>query len=534
LIFNTNLLSSTNSHENDNFKKAFVEELELAIKPPNSTNREIQFNQYTSIIIERLKKRGVVYRSNNESTRGDCDFFDCEGQEACGYESWLGDDVCDDGTYGIFYNCDEFDNDNGDCDVSGDSGGADGGVVDPCKEIGGTTSWLGDGWCDTINNNNECGYDAGDCCPSTCVDAQYDCSTYGGSCDDCIDPSAEDSNGGGSCTDMGDDGGGDAGSVCEFFDCSGQEACGYEDWVGDGYCDDGTWGIFYNCDEFNNDEGDCDIIGDDGGDDIGSTCEFFDCSGQEACGYEDWVGDEYCDDGTDQGWAPILDFNCEEYDFDGGECDGTGDDGAGEEESVLLSIGEAVVVQGEMPGEGILYGAQVPLYYESFHSIGGIQFNMSDSPDWVVGIEVNSVISDCFDVSFNDVNGGLIAIFFSLDGCEIDASEASTHFANLTYELSTEAEWGSQVDLNFHDVIISNGVGNTIPFNTQGGIVNVSLLGDVSSDSEINVIDVVTAINFILLLDIPSEYQAWAGDINGDTAVNILDIVMLVDIILER
>ena len=40
--------------------------------------------------------------------------------------------------------------------------------------------------------------------------------------------------------------------------------------------------------------------------------------------------------------------------------------------------------------------------------------------------------------------------------------------------------------------------------------------------------------NFILLIDKPSEYQAWVGNINGDKALNILDIVMLVDIILER
>ena len=64
--------------------------------------------------------------------------------------------------------------------------------------------------------------------------------------------------------------------------------------------------------------------------------------------------------------------------------------------------------------------------------------------------------------------------------------------------------------------------------------MNVSLLGDVSSDSEINVTDVVTAINFILLIDEPSAYQTWAGDINGDIAINIIDIVMLVDIILGR
>jgi len=46
-------------------------------------------------------------------------------------------------------------------------------------------------------------------------------------------------------------------SACEFFDCSGQEACGYEGWVGDGYCDDGTYDLFFNCADFNCDEGDC-------------------------------------------------------------------------------------------------------------------------------------------------------------------------------------------------------------------------------------------------------------------------------------
>ena len=37
-------------------------------------------------------------------------------------------------------------------------------------------------------------------------------------------------------------------------------------WLGDGYCDDGSYEfngnvIFFNCEEFNNDEGDCDAQG---------------------------------------------------------------------------------------------------------------------------------------------------------------------------------------------------------------------------------------------------------------------------------
>jgi hypothetical protein len=47
---------------------------------------------------------------------------DCNG--ICGPEGWLGDGTCDDGTYEyngnpIFFNCEELNNDNGDCDALG-------------------------------------------------------------------------------------------------------------------------------------------------------------------------------------------------------------------------------------------------------------------------------------------------------------------------------------------------------------------------------------------------------------------------------
>ena len=46
---------------------------------------------------------------------------------------------------------------------------------------------------------------------------------------------------------------------CEFFDCAGNCAEGYAYWLGDGFCDDGYWGIDFNCEEFNFDEGDCEV-----------------------------------------------------------------------------------------------------------------------------------------------------------------------------------------------------------------------------------------------------------------------------------
>ena len=91
-----------------------------------------------------------------------------------------------------------------------------------------------------------------------------------------------------------------------------------------------------------------------------------------------------------------------------------------------------------------------------------------------------------------------------------------------------------EIGLSFAEAIVSDGVGNSLPVDTNGNTINVSLLGDVSSDSELNVLDVVTLINFILFIDEPSDYQHWAGDVNADTALNVLDVVIMVDLILER
>ena len=46
--------------------------------------------------------------------------------------------------------------------------------------------YIADG-CDSSNNNAECGFDGGDCCPGDCTDATY-MEQYGGTCDDCVNP----------------------------------------------------------------------------------------------------------------------------------------------------------------------------------------------------------------------------------------------------------------------------------------------------------------------------------------------------------
>ena len=59
------------------------------------------------------------------------------------------------------------------------------------------------------------------------------------------------------------------------------------------------------------------------------------------------------------------------------------------------------------------------------------------------------------------------------------------------------------------------------------------LLGDVNEDGIINILDIVTIINFVLSANEPSDNQFNASDLNLDGVINILDIVILVNLILN-
>ena len=73
-------------------------------------------------------------------------------------------------------------------------------------------------------------------------------------------------------------------------DCWGNCAEGYEQWQGDGVCDDGQYGINFLCPEWNFDNGDC-------------VPDEADCN-------DDWSGDGYCDHVN----------NNPACGFDGGDC----------------------------------------------------------------------------------------------------------------------------------------------------------------------------------------------------------------------
>lgn len=94
-------------------------------------------------------------------------------------------------------------------------------------------------------------------------------------------------------------------------DCNG--SCQNKSWVGDNFCDDGSqYAAVFDCNTFNNDGGDC-------GEEIpgANPCqagEVLDCVGN--CAKTEWIGDGFCDDGTEYN----IVLTCASYENDGGDC----------------------------------------------------------------------------------------------------------------------------------------------------------------------------------------------------------------------
>ena len=59
------------------------------------------------------------------------------------------------------------------------------------------------------------------------------------------------------------------------------------------------------------------------------------------------------------------------------------------------------------------------------------------------------------------------------------------------------------------------------------------LTGDINQDNIINILDIISLINFILGSEIPTNDEISLSDLNQDGVINILDVVMLVNLILN-
>ena len=62
----------------------------------------------------------------------------------------------------------------------------------------------------------------------------------------------------------------------------------------------------------------------------------------------------------------------------------------------------------------------------------------------------------------------------------------------------------------------------------------LTMPGDLNSDGQLNVVDIVNLVNLILYPENQSSNLVAIGDLNGDGQLNVVDIVNLVGIILDN
>lgn len=177
---------------------------------------------------------------------------------------------------------------------------------------------------------------------------------------------------------------------------------------------------------------------------------------------------------------------------------------------------------------GDLTSDTIPIYISSSTDISGFQFNILSDPNIVtIGNAAGGLAEQYgFEVSTSELG---IVIGFSFSGSTIPAGDGL--LTNIYYT-STES---GETEICISDTIVSDTNGNGLL--SSGECIDYEItdivLGDINSDTVINVQDVVLLINFILGSIEPNDNQYNAGDVNNDGILNVQDVVILINIILS-
>ena len=492
---------------------------------------------------------------------------DCSGDGDCCPESWIGDgfEDCEDQAFGCDLTC--YDNDGGDCGGGGTTTTTTGGGN--CDEVIWTTDMTFDWYCTgspgsgTINfcangTADLAGYTGtwtsgnGDVpngdglCPGTGTlesDLTFQFDNYATiyqwdtEGDDIYTPGAgyhDDQgyngegnadgltciNGSDACLGGGTTGGTTTGGDCPagtVEDCSGDGDCCPESWIGDGFedCEDQAFGCDLTC--YDNDGGDCgDATGGTTGGTTGGNCPdgtVEDCSGDGDCCPESWIGDGF-EDCEDQAFG--CDLTC--YDNDGGDCGG-----GGTTTTTTTGGGDALAsftITFDWYCTGSPGSSTMDIYEDGTALLGGAYPGtwMADGGDMPLGDGLCPGTAFTNNLSFMFDNYATVYMWTMEDGTCSNSTDG--------YHDDTAYNGGGNADGLTSLVLLAGNCEDTDPCDGQEG-------GDANGDGAVNVLDVVSIVNYILAGgDGLDDCGAAVSDYNGDGAVNVLDVVAIVNMIL--
>ena len=291
--------------------------------------------------------------------------------------------------------------------------------------------------------------------------------------------------------DGGGGGGGDGsiGSECEgctdqynaggpcILDCQLQcvNAATAYSWVGDGYCDDGSFGMYLQCEEFDNDGGDCDGEGFGGNNDkayynvhntrdeafVGYNVYRALNSGgpytllAEILGQETTYQDSEVENGT-------MYYYVVTSQFEETESANSNEDGAAPMGSVNIGLA------GD-PGpydQGATF--EVTVSMNNPYPVAGIELHLEESTESisVVNVEAVGSIEGLGTLSTSEVNGELIVLWFDLTGQVIEPGQGD--ILTITYQVNDDAPDNETIELGLTNMsAFSDSLGNAYFYNSN-------------------------------------------------------------------
>ncbi len=266
-----------------------------------------------------------------------------------------------------------------------------------------------------------------------------------------------------------------------------------------------------------------------------------DCSGDGDCCPESWIGDGYADC-QDQQWG--CDLTC--YDNDGGDCE---DDGS------ATYCGDGFCNSNETyntcPIDCSGGGCNSEQLVEYFHygysdyPSGQLRTTSNDLAKFMTAYINNGIYngnrileSETVDMiksipyPFVDSQQGLIWYYKST------GVNGRTLFGHNGGDTGVTAEMFISIQDNLGVIVISNSSNYNAIIDIENSAfdfaegIDLTMIGDINFDEEIDILDVVLLVSFILGTQTNGN-EFVASDINGDNQLNIVDIVLLINIIIN-
>ena len=207
----------------------------------------------------------------------------------------------------------------------------------------------------------------------------------------------------------------------------------------------------------------------------------------------------------------------------------------------------------------------------SFSNIENFESQSFDNYNWQFGGDANWQISDTSVAGLYSAQSGNIGnnqiseislnilttdpsevSFYKKVSCENVGSQTGNYYDYLAFYIDgvEQEKWAGEIDWSLSTFPLSSGEHNLkwifikdqgvssgqdaswIDFIVMPG--SQSDFCDISPDGELNIIDVVLLVNYVLGTEEPSNNQFICSDLNDDSSLNVVDIILLVNQILDR